>query len=671
MTVNFAPTVTTNPVNQSITVGTNATFTAAASGNPSPTIQWQVSTNGGATFTNIVGATTTTLLLTAVPITSNGNQYRAVFTNSVGSATTTAATLTVNGGPATHFAITAPSTANAGVSFSFTITALDAQNNVANLYSGTVHFTSTDNSPGAVPGNVTLVNGVGTFGSTMFKSGVQTIDAYDLANISILGKSNNINVSPGVAYSLKVTAPANVMPGVPFNFTVTGVDAFGNPGALGSGTVVFTSTDGQATLPANSQLTNGSGTFSATLRTAGGQAIIAKDISLAMTGSSGNINVASIHFAVSAPATVTTGTAFSFTVTAQDQFNNTVTGYAGTVHFTSTDGSATLAADSTLTNGVGTFGATMRTPGIRTITATDAGASVTGTSNGINVQSPVVTGIKPRADFDGDGKTDISVFRPSTGIWYLNRSQTGFAAFQFGTSTDVITPADFTGDGKVDVAVWRPSTGVWYVMRSEDSTVFSFGFGQNGDLPVASDFDGDGRADMAVYRPSVGTWFVQGSTAGFTAAQFGTAEDKPTVGDFDGDGRADISLFRPSTGTWYRMNSSNGTVVAAQFGLQGDIPLVMDVDGDGKANYAVFRPSSNTWYMARSTGVPAQNFDSLLFGMAGDIPVPGDYDGDGRTDVAVFRPTQGDWLIQQSTSGFNAVHFGTAGDKPAPNAFVY
>src|SRR5438309_6566825 len=94
MTVNFAPSVTTNPANQSVAAGSTATFTAAANGNPTPTVQWQVSTNGGATFTNIAGATATTLSFTA-QVSNNGNQYRAVFTNTVGSATTTAATLTV------------------------------------------------------------------------------------------------------------------------------------------------------------------------------------------------------------------------------------------------------------------------------------------------------------------------------------------------------------------------------------------------------------------------------------------------------------------------------------------------------------------------------------------------------------------------------------------------
>ena len=96
VTAATAPAVTTNPGSQTVTAGQTGTFTAAASGEPTPTVQWQVSTNGGSTFANISGATSTALTLTSVTTTQNGNQYRAVFTNSLGTATSTAATLTVN-----------------------------------------------------------------------------------------------------------------------------------------------------------------------------------------------------------------------------------------------------------------------------------------------------------------------------------------------------------------------------------------------------------------------------------------------------------------------------------------------------------------------------------------------------------------------------------------------
>jgi Bacterial Ig-like domain (group 3)/Autotransporter beta-domain len=144
------------------------------------------------------------------------------------------------------------------------------------------------------------------------------------------------------------------------------------------------------TLPANSSLTNGTGTFSATLKTTGGQTITATDTNTSsITGTSNQIavsNAGATHFAVSAPAAVTAGAPLNFTVTAQDQFNNTATGYTGTVHFTSTDGQAVLPANSTLTNGAGTFSATLKTTGAQTITATDTTtSSITGTSNTITV----------------------------------------------------------------------------------------------------------------------------------------------------------------------------------------------------------------------------------------------------------------------------------------------
>ncbi|NVN89673.1 MAG: hypothetical protein HXX11_03645 [Desulfuromonadales bacterium] len=94
------------------------------------------------------------------------------------------------------------------------------------------------------------------------------------------------------------------------------------------------------------------------------------------------------HFAVTAPATATAGTALSFTVTALDDSNATVTGYSGTVHFTS-NSTAVLPANATLNSGTGTFVATLTTAGIRTITATDTvTVAISGTSNNIAVNEP-------------------------------------------------------------------------------------------------------------------------------------------------------------------------------------------------------------------------------------------------------------------------------------------
>lgn len=125
-------------------------------------------------------------------------------------------------------------------------------------------------------------------------------------------------------------------------------------------------------------------------------------------------------------------------------------------------------------------------------------------------------------DFDGDGKSDISVFRPFNGVWYLEQSQNGFAAIQFGTASDKLIPADYDGDGKTDVAVYRG--GTWYLQRSQLG-FSSIQFGLADDIPIPADYDGDSKADIAVFRPSNGTWYLLQSSAGLTRIQFGQAGD--------------------------------------------------------------------------------------------------------------------------------------------------
>ena len=129
------------------------------------------------------------------------------------------------------------------------------------------------------------------------------------------------------------------------------------------------------------------------------------------------------------------------------------------------------------------------------------------------------------ADYDGDGKADVGIYRPGPGQWWIQRSTAGLVAVQFGQTGDKTVPGDYTGDGKADIAYFRPSTGNWTVLRSEDFSFFAFPFGTTGDVPVPGDYDGDGKADAAIFRPSTSTWYAQRSTAGTLIQAFGQAGD--------------------------------------------------------------------------------------------------------------------------------------------------
>ncbi len=184
-------------------------------------------------------------------------------------------------------------------------------------------------------------------------------------------------------------------------------------------------------------------------------------------------------------------------------------------------------------------------------------------------------------------------------------------------------PRDYDGDGRTDVAVFRPSTGFWFIIRSSTNSSFATQFGQANDVPVPGDYDGDGRDDLAVYRN--GTWFLNQSTAGMRVVNFGAAGDLLVPADYDGDGREDIAVFRPSNGFWYIIRSlTNSSSLgipfeSIKFGQTGDVPVPGDYDGDGRDDLAVFR--NGTWFLNQSTS----GFSGLQFGVSSDQPVPDAY----------------------------------------------
>jgi hypothetical protein len=243
------------------------------------------------------------------------------------------------------------------------------------------------------------------------------------------------------------------------------------------------------------------------------------------------------------------------------------------------------------------------------------------------------------ADFDADGSSDLAVFRPTSGGWFVEGQPTEF----YGLAGDVPVAADYDGDLAADRAVYRPASGGWFV----DGAAAPVFLGLSSDVPVPSDYNGDGLAERAVWRPGSGAWFIEGAPTGF----LGQAGDVPVPADYDGDGAAELAVWRPSSGAWF----IEGAAAPVFVGGAGDVPVVGDYDGDGLDDPAIWRPGAGGWYVDGSG-------TTVFLGLAGDRPVPGDYDGDAATDRAVWRPSTGAWFIEAAPS---PSFLGLSSDVPA------
>ena len=278
-------------------------------------------------------------------------------------------------------------------------------------------------------------------------------------------------------------------------------------------------------------------------------------------------------------------------------------------------------------------------------------------------------------DYDGDGSTDLAVWRPSDGNWIIKQSSDGVTRTQqwgSGSLGDKPAPGDYDGDGKSDLAVFRTTDGSWYILNSSNATLTGYKFGTSDDKPVQADYDGDGKTDIAVYRPSTGAWYILRSSDGaLNGVAFDTAEDKPVPADYDGDDKADVAVFRPSGGCWYTLHSSDNSFSAQAWGISTDKPVPGDYDRDGKADIAVFRPGNAVWYLYSSYygELIAVAFASNEAGLQ---PAPGDYDGDGVTDTAFRRPGDNLWFINGSSSPYDGTYqpLGSGSDVPVSSAYL-
>jgi len=305
--------------------------------------------------------------------------------------------------------------------------------------------------------------------------------------------------------------------------------------------------------------------------------------------------------------------------------------------------------------------------GTVTPVGTNGGSLVLGFRNGFNeitFTNAVAPVVAPRAafDFDGDGKSDPTIFRPATATWWYAASSANGAqrAAQFGLTGDQLVAADYDGDGTTDYATYRK--GIWHIMGSTSgyrAEQFGMTTEDSRDIPQTGDFDGDGKADLGIYRPSTGVWYMMTSRDGFSAVRFGLDGDKPVAADFDGDRKTDAAVYR--AGVWHILGSRDG-YTSFKFGLgtEIDTPVAADYDGDGKADAAVFR-NDGVWHLLRSR----DGYASYAFGLRGDVPTPADYNGDGKTDLAVFR--SGVWHMLSSGQGeagqsYSSMNFGNSTD---------
>jgi len=326
-------------------------------------------------------------------------------------------------------------------------------------------------------------------------------------------------------------------------------------------------------------------------------------------------------------------------------------------------------------------------PNSGTNTRAKVGVITVGNARLVVIEAPQKVDLPVGFDFTTDKKADLSVYRPSTGTWYVLESQDNYTVnvIQWGTTTDKIVPGDYDGDGRLDYGLWRRVCNVanetrpcLLTLSSADNTVRVSIWDRPDGIPVFGDWDADKKTDIAIYNPGNSTWYIRKSTIPnqIDEVKFGTTGDIPVVGDFDGDREQDYAIFRPSTGDWWIRYHGTSVVTVTHFGLSGDIPTAADFDGDGRYDIAVFRPSNGTWYMLRSALAeklrdvnPTAGFRGAQFGATGDIPVASDMDGDGRADIAVYRPSSGIWYILRSDGSYYALPFGIAGDKPIPSAF--
>ncbi len=492
----FAMTVMAEDALGNVNTGYAGTVTVTSSDAQAvlpPDYMFGTADHGVHTFTNVILKTVGNQTITA--------------TDTGAPSLTGSATVSIVAAPASHFAIAGPTAVGAGSPFTITVTAQDPYGNQATSYLGAVTFSSSDTSA-VLPHTYTFGladQGAHVFaaGVTLFAAGDQTVTATDSAH----GISGNIAVtvsSASATHFVVQTSSQNIQPATPITVTVLAEDPYGNVDSDYAGTVHFTSSDVQATLPADYGFVAGdmgvhTFTDGVTLRTIGTQTVTATDsVNSGITGSAqvGVNTILATHFGVTAPAGSTAGTSFVVTVQALDGMGNVSADYTGTVHLTSTDPQAGLPADYTFTStdqGVHSFTVTLKTAGAQTVTAGDV-------ANGLTGSAPVA--VDPAAasqllvTTEGQSGTGGTFQSPSgSALTFVVTAEdpygnvaTGYAGTVHFTTTDtdpgVVLPADYTFTG-ADQGVHTFSNGaILKTVGAQTITATDAAGNLQGSLPI-------------------------------------------------------------------------------------------------------------------------------------------------------------------------------------------